>query len=463
MYLDDEAATPLKSSHDKPRWSRLTETTKLLLFVRNGRDQPRAHRLRIGVIDFFLVTLAVTFPWSTTLTTGLVLSLFPMVLTTHSSRELIEELKRPACALPIALVGLALIGTAWANGVPWSERLHALQKVLKLLWVLPLFLHFRQTRRVMPVFVAYTVSNLILLALSFLVFISPEISNIVGAKEPGIPLKNYIDQSQAFALLGVIFLGLAAESIRVRHWDRAIIFAAVSASFFVNLAYVNIARTAFVYVPPMLLLLVLRYARGWLFLAPLVSLFLLAASLWATSPNLQSKISRIYKEVDAFEANVTVVDGHPAGGAERLEFWRKSIGFVRSAPIFGHGTGSTKGLFTTEAAGKSGVMAMVVDNPHNQTLAVAIQWGMAGCLLLYAMWGAHLWLFRRGFGGPEQSLFAWIGLVSIVQILVSSLLNSHLFDFYQGWLYLFAVGIAAGQLERAKAGATAGPHAQLPG
>ncbi|MEH2503721.1 hypothetical protein V1290_002532 [Bradyrhizobium sp. AZCC 1578] len=275
----------------------------------------------------------------------------------------------------------------------------------------------------------------------------------MGAKWPGVPLKNYIDQSQAFALIAVVFLGLAAESLRSRQRDKAIALVAVSAAFFANLAFVNIARTALLYIPAMLGVLLVRYTRGWLSLFPIAGICILTAGLWAISPNLQSKVSRLLKETDAFQANAITVDGYPAGGAERLEFWRKSIAFVRSAPILGHGTGSTRGLFSAEAAGKTGIMAKVVDNPHNQTLAVTIQWGMVGCLLLYAIWGAHLWLFRDGVGVLNGSPFAWIGLVAVVQNLVSSLANSHLFDFYQGWLYLMAVGIAGGQLQREKADA----------
>ncbi|MCK1349199.1 MULTISPECIES: O-antigen ligase family protein [unclassified Bradyrhizobium] len=400
-----------------------------------------------------MMILAVVFPWSTSVTIGLLLVISPMILTTYSPREVIKEFKRPACALPMALVGLGLAGTAWASEVPWSDRLHALEKLLKLLWMLPLLLHFRKTSRATSVFTAYVLSNLVLLAFSFLVFFSAELRGVVGVKAPGVPLKNYIDQSQAFALLAVIFLGLGAEAIRNRFVERAIAFVALSATFFANLAFINIARTAFLYIPVMLALVILRYARGWRCLALSAGLSCLVAGLWATSPNLQSKLSRVFKEVSAFEANAPSIEGEPAGGAERLEFWRKSIGFVRLAPIIGHGTGSTKELFASEAAGKSGIEAMVVDNPHNQTLAVAIQWGLMGCLVLYAMWGAHLWLFRHGIGGQNRSLLAWMGLVAVVQNIVSSLINSHLFDFYQGWLYLFAVAIASGQLDRDKAAA----------
>ena len=35
-------------------------------------------------------------------------------------------------------------------------------------------------------------------------------------------------------------------------------------------------------------------------------------------------------------------------------------------------------------------------------------------------------------------------MIIVVQNIVSSLFNSHLFDFSQGWLYVFGVGAAGG-------------------
>ena len=46
--------------------------------------------------------------------------------------------------------------------------------------------------------------------------------------------------------------------------------------------------------------------------------------------------------------------------------------------------------------------------------------------------------------------FAWIGLVIVVQNFISSLLNSHLFDFHEGWVYVMGVGIAGGMVARAQ-------------
>jgi hypothetical protein len=79
-------------------------------------------------------------------------------------------------------------------------------------------------------------------------------------------------------------------------------------------------------------------------------------------------------------------------------------------------------------------------NPHNQIFAVAIQIGLLGAFVLVAMWMAHFMLFRGG--GPA----AWIGIVVVIENVVSSAVNSHLFDFSQGWLYVFGVGVAGGMI-----------------
>ena len=92
----------------------------------------------------------------------------------------------------------------------------------------------------------------------------------------------------------------------------------------------------------------------------------------------------------------------------------------------------------------------MVGNPHNQTLNVAVQWGAVGIVVLYAMWLLHLLLFRG------EGLVAWIGLLVVVQNIFTSLFNSHLFDFHEGWMYVLGVGVAGGMVLRARSGGEAG-------
>ncbi len=125
-------------------------------------------------------------------------------------------------------------------------------------------------------------------------------------------------------------------------------------------------------------------------------------------------------------------------------YWQKSLRFFAEAPVIGHGTGSTRGLFEQAAIGEVGARAQIVKNPHNQTLNVAVQWGLIGVVVLYATWLVHLLLFRG------DSLAAWIGLLVVVQNIFTSLFNSHLFDFHEGWMYVLGVGVAGGMVLGAK-------------
>ncbi len=110
------------------------------------------------------------------------------------------------------------------------------------------------------------------------------------------------------------------------------------------------------------------------------------------------------------------------------------------APLVGHGTGSLKQSFRRLSGDGAGPSAT---NPHNEIFAVGIQLGGIGIFILLAMWSAHLRLFLR------PGALAWAGLAAVAQNIVGSLFNSHLMDFTQSWLYVFAVGAYGGMLRQA--------------
>ena len=110
----------------------------------------------------------------------------------------------------------------------------------------------------------------------------------------------------------------------------------------------------------------------------------------------------------------------------------------RAAPVIGHGTGTVRDRYE-KAVAAEGTKVQATVNPHNQTLMVAIPLGIVGALILIAMWIAHFGLFLRGAG-----LAAWIGLVVVAQNVLGGLFNTHLFDFVQGWIYIFGVGVMGG-------------------
>jgi O-antigen ligase len=280
------------------------------------------------------------------------------------------------------------------------------------------------------VFAAFLVSCIALMAMSWLVAFDPHLALKRGA-EYGVPVKSYIDQSQEFALCAVVLAYPVISLLRAKRLAAALLLSAVIAGFVVNMAFVVVSRTALVTMPVMLAVFAALHLKWRTSLIIFCVAIVLSGLAFAASPNLRwtlqtfSRDYRLYSEQNA-----------PTSMGLRLQFWQKSLRFVADAPMFGHGTGSIEHLFEQAAVGKVGASAEVVRNPHNQTLSVAVQWGLLGVLLLYAMWLAHLCLF----GG--EGLMAWIGLMVVVQNFFTSLFNSHIFDFNEGWMYVLGVGIA---------------------
>jgi O-antigen ligase len=172
----------------------------------------------------------------------------------------------------------------------------------------------------------------------------------------------------------------------------------------------------------------------------LVAAIIVAVAAWAVSPQLELRITTFKKDYQLYKER-----GTSTSIGERLEYWQKSLRFFVEAPVFGHGTGSTRGLFEQAATGPAHLAAgKVIGNPHNQTLNVAVQWGVVGIVVLYAMWLVHLLQFR-GAG-----LANWVGLLVVVQNIFTSLFNSHIFDFHEGWMYVLGVGVAGGMALKAR-------------
>jgi O-antigen ligase len=387
--------------------------------------------------DIGAVLIALALPWSTSLVGIFAVSWIIVVAPTLDLARFARSLKQPACALPIAFFVLAVIGTLWSDAA-WGARLYAIGPTAKLL-VLPLLIHhFGRSERGLWVFVAFLVSCALLMAMSWIVVFDPQLT-IKPKIDYGVPVKNYIDQSQEFALCAVALGYPVVNLFNRRKFARAAILLALGLGFVVNMMFVVVSRTALVGMPVMLVVFALLHLKWRGGLIILSAAAVLVCTAWLVSPHLRAKTMSFFSDYDRYEQS-----NEATSLGLRMEFWKKSLHFFTEAPLIGHGTGSTRGLFEQAAIGQTGASAEVIGNPHNQTLNAAVQWGMLGVAVLYAMWLVHLLLFRG------DGLASWIGLLVVVQNIVSSLFNSHLFDFHEGWMYVLGVGIAGGMVLQAR-------------
>ena len=392
--------------------------------------------------------VALSLPWSTSLVSIFIVVFLLSLIPAFDPKHFVETLKRPASVAPVALFAMALLGMVWASDISWTARLQGLAPVAKLL-LIPFFIYqFERSGRGLWVAVAFLASCTVVMLASWLMSIDPQLV-LVQNKYAGVPVKNSIAQSQEFAFCAFGALGAAAYFFQTRSKRLAMLMAALAAAFLANMMFVATSRTALVCIPVLLTVFAFVHLqrRGMLILI-IVALAGVALA-WSTSPYLRWRASAPVSEYQQYhDANA------PTSTGQRLEYWRKSLKFVEASPLFGHGTGSTKALFERDAIGQTGASAEVIANPHNQTLNVAVQWGIFGLIALYAIWIVHLKLFWSSSG-----FAAWIGLAAAVENIVSSLFNSHLFDFTEGWIYVLAVGVAGGMVFRRRVGPDAASFA----
>jgi O-antigen ligase len=378
--------------------------------------------------DGLAIAVVVSLPWSTSATSVLTVLWLLITVPTLDFGTLRDELRSPSAGLPVLLAGLGVLGMFWSPA-SWTERVDGVDSFLRLLPIPVLFAQFRRSSWGHWALIGFLASSALLLLLSWAYILQgPLDANALWkAKDFGIPVKDRTSQSGAFTICAFVVLELSYSS-RVRlPWRLGLL--ALAPIFLANIFYVATSRTTLVVVPVLILLfgfirLGWKQAFGW-FLA----CGLLATIVWASSPYLQFRVSRMLAEVHEYHDATA-----ESSIGDRLSFWAMSLHAIDEAPLIGHGTGSIREVFRRQGT-------PTASNPHNQIFAVAIQLGFVGFVVLIAMWAAHWQLF---FGAGTVG---WIGLVVVTQNFVSSLFHSHLFDFTQALAYVFGVGIAGGVLK----------------
>ena len=202
------------------------------------------------------------------------------------------------------------------------------------------------------------------------------------------------------------------------------------------MTFVIVSRTALVTMPIMLAVFALLHLKWRSIVIIACRAMVFAGLAWVASPQLRQTTGTFMRDYRLYKEQNT----RPRSGCG-WNSGRNRCGSLPRRRSFGHGTGSTRGPVRAGRRRSPGAAsAEVIGNPHNQTLNVAVQWGALGVVVLYAMWLLHLLLFRG------EGLVSWIGLLVVVQNIFTSLFNSHIFDFHEGWMYVLGVGVAGGMV-----------------
>ena len=277
--------------------------------------------------DIVTVLLALALPWSTSLVGILGVVLVLVMGPTIDAGAFFASLKRPISAAPIALFALALVGTLWSEA-RWGLRFYAVAPTGKLLLLPLLFYHFERSERGLWVFKAFLASCGLMVVMSWVVVFFPDLT--LKAKEVasrGIFVKNYIDQSQEFALCAVALAYPIAMLLRAGKLALALALGALALGFLANMAFVIVSRTALVTIPIMLLAFAVLHLRWQTTLMVLCACVVAGVFAWFASPQLEATVGKFAQEYRQYRQ-----EGAATSIGERLEYYRKSLRFLcRSA------------------------------------------------------------------------------------------------------------------------------------
>ena len=332
------------------------------------------------IADGLVVAVAVALPWSTSATTILVVLWLITLIPTLDWSDIRRELVTPAAGLPVFLVALGLAGMLWAD-VTLFEQWKGFDSFLKLLVIPFLFVQFRRSSHGEQVFLGYLISCVTLLVATTVVRQVPQVWDLLTRHQvdrvDDVLVKNAATQSGEFVtcIFGLLFL--VHEALASRRWQLSLGLVAVICAMLASIFYVSAGRTALAVIPVLLVAFALKKLRGKSIILVFTGAILIAIVGWFSSPYLRERTTNVWTEIKTYEAS-----NQRTSSGERIEFWKKSIEFIRQAPVFGHGTGSIRALFEKAAVGKSGAAGVAAANPHNQTFAVAIQLGLVGAVVL---------------------------------------------------------------------------------
>jgi len=158
--------------------------------------------------DVLAVAIAVSLPWSislTTIFTGLWLIALLPILNIAGLRRVVAS---PAGGLPILFWLLALIGMLWASDVPMTERWGGLTSWFRFLVIPLLMFQFERSSRAPWVMNGFLLSCGTLLIFSWILIFVPTLPWPRNGGF-GVPVKDYIAQTGEFAVCIFLLAGTA--------------------------------------------------------------------------------------------------------------------------------------------------------------------------------------------------------------------------------------------------------------
>lgn len=346
-------------------------------------------------------------PLSTGVSTGILISLFflEIVLPNPVARYK-ALLRQPLVQWMLVLVIIILGGTLYSEA-PWSDIKHSIKDCLKFLLpiiLIPVFQNEDNVEKAEKIFFATISVSLLFGYLKYydVLVIGPE------RFSDAVAFKNHITTGLLFSFGAFLMLHKIAD--RRVPYGLGILFVGLISY---HVIFLNIGRTGYV------LLISLAQIFAWQrfkWRGIITASLILSALFYAAYLSSQPFQSRMVEHTPLDTSNTL-----------RLSFIESSVSLFKEAPWIGGGTGSFSERYE-EFADEHHIT--VTDNPHNQYLLIAVEYGITG-LCIFGV--ALLQIFKTITALPKNHARMAEGI--LLALTIGCLLNSWVRDHTEGYFF----------------------------
>jgi O-antigen ligase len=331
----------------------------------------------------------------------------------------------PVLWAAFALFILLLISMSYSIA-PWQNRMDALgkyQKLLYLVFLMPLFMKIHWQKQGINAFLA---AMGVTLAASFLKKLG-----YLHLGEGGLStlFSNHINTSFFMAFAAFLLAHRCCCAAGKFRWLYGIWLALTCYQLF----FMNEGRTGYFVFMALFGLFFWQKLKWKGLLATLALVPLLLSAVWISSPDFRQRITMINTDIHHYHEQK--LDDNSVG--LRMQFTKHSFELIKYHPWLGTGVGSFREEYRHHFPPDPGFANL--NNPQNEFLMVGVQLGLLGLLTLATLFYLQ-WRFSFSLTADMQPLAQGM----IVAFIVGSLSDTFLYLAYTGYFFIYFTALFYG-------------------
>lgn len=346
-----------------------------------------------------------------------------------ANRAQVFPAQRTVVAVLLALAGLALT-LLWTEA-PLADAMQSLGKRSKLLMIPLLLLLIRTRREAMLAMGAFLVTQLFLLASSWLLVLHLPVpwATDMASKTDYAVFSTYLDQSIMSCVVAALCWHLRVLTQRPALRILAVLTIVLALA---NTLFAMQGRTGHMVAVALVTLAVMwELPQRWR-IAALLTPVLLTMGMYVSSSRFHDRLNAVATESSAFSN----AGNNQTSSGERLNYWHRSLQAIAERPAYGFGIGSWNAQYRRLDAGRGAPHTQQVRNPHQEFLLWGVEAGVGGIVLLCYL------LFAACKDAASMQLPVRHAVHSVVAALVvACCFNSSLFDGAIGDFFCVTLGL----------------------